>query len=134
MLTVLYVLLAILTFGVLILIHELGHFLVARAFGVGIREFSIGMGPKIFSWRGKKQLVREVKGEEPVTPLDFDNIEAGRATPDTEPWDGTTVYSLRFPLAATSVCLARTRRMTTPTPFITKRSGNAFWLWWQVPR
>ena len=52
--TFLYVLLAILVFGVLILIHELGHFLVARAVGVGIREFSIGMGPKLFSWKGKK--------------------------------------------------------------------------------
>ncbi|MBQ2757050.1 MAG: site-2 protease family protein, partial [Clostridia bacterium] len=40
-----YVLLAVLVFGVLIMIHELGHFLVARACGVGIREFSIGMGP-----------------------------------------------------------------------------------------
>ena len=98
--TFLYVLLAIATFGVLIVIHELGHFLVARAFGVGIREFSIGMGPKLFSWRGKKSLARadvgeQADGREQVTPLDFDNIEAGRSTPAAEPWDGTTVYSLR---------------------------------------
>ena len=53
--TFLYVLLALLVFGLLVLIHELGHFLAARAFGVGIREFSIGMGPKIFSWKGKKK-------------------------------------------------------------------------------
>ncbi len=48
------VLLALLIFGVLIFIHELGHFLVARAFGVKILEFSIGMGPKVFSKVSKK--------------------------------------------------------------------------------
>ena len=48
------VLLALLIFGILIFIHELGHFLVARAFGVKILEFSIGMGPKIFSKTSKK--------------------------------------------------------------------------------
>ena len=50
---VLYILLALLVFGVLILIHELGHFLFAKKFGVTISEFSIGMGPKIVSKRGK---------------------------------------------------------------------------------
>lgn len=54
MTTVLYILLALFVFGLLIMIHELGHFLVARAFRVGIHEFSIGMGPKIFSKKGKK--------------------------------------------------------------------------------
>ena len=50
----LYILLAILIFGLLIFIHELGHFLVARWCGVQILEFSIGMGPKIFSKKSKK--------------------------------------------------------------------------------
>lgn len=40
-------------FGILIAIHELGHYLVARFFGVGIREYSIGMGPKIWQKQGK---------------------------------------------------------------------------------
>ena len=43
-----------LVFGILIFIHELGHFLAARACGVAIREFAVGMGPKLFSWRSKK--------------------------------------------------------------------------------
>lgn len=47
--TVIYVILAILMFGAFILFHELGHFLMARLFRVGINEFSIGMGPKILS-------------------------------------------------------------------------------------
>lgn len=50
---VLYILIAILVFGFMILVHELGHFLFAKKFGVAITEFSIGMGPKIFSKMGK---------------------------------------------------------------------------------
>ena len=51
---VLYIFIAILMFGSLIFIHELGHFMTARLFGVKIYEFAIGMGPKIFSHRSKK--------------------------------------------------------------------------------
>ena len=43
-----YILAAILIFGVLIGLHELGHFLAAKACGVRVNEFSIGMGPAIF--------------------------------------------------------------------------------------
>lgn len=49
-----YIILALFIFGALIFIHELGHFLAARACGVGILEFSIGMGPKLFSKKSKK--------------------------------------------------------------------------------
>ncbi len=50
----LYILFAILIFGLLIFIHEFGHFIVARMCGVKVLEFAIGMGPKILSWKGKK--------------------------------------------------------------------------------
>ena len=50
----LYVLLAILLFGILIFIHELGHYIFARIFGVTVNEFSIGMGPKLISVKSKK--------------------------------------------------------------------------------
>ena len=40
---------AILLFGIIVFIHELGHFLFAKKAGVKIHEFSIGMGPKIYS-------------------------------------------------------------------------------------
>ncbi|WP_281813923.1 RIP metalloprotease RseP [Vallitalea longa] len=39
---------AILIFGLLILVHELGHFLAARKNGILVEEFAIGMGPKLF--------------------------------------------------------------------------------------
>jgi regulator of sigma E protease len=38
----------IIVIGVLVFVHELGHFLVARACGVGVEVFSLGFGPKIF--------------------------------------------------------------------------------------
>lgn len=41
----------IIVLGVLIFFHELGHFLVARLFGVGVEKFSLGFGPRLF---GKK--------------------------------------------------------------------------------
>lgn len=49
-----YILIAILLFGLLIFVHELGHFLTARIFKVTINEFSIGMGPKLISKKSKK--------------------------------------------------------------------------------
>lgn len=38
----------------LIFFHELGHFLAARSLGIGVQTFSLGFGPAIFSWKGKK--------------------------------------------------------------------------------
>ena len=49
-----YFLIMVLVFGVLIFIHELGHFLTARANGVYVKEFAIGMGPTLVSWTSKK--------------------------------------------------------------------------------
>ena len=48
------ILLAVLIFGVIIIIHELGHFLTAKAAGVAVPEFSIGMGPKLFQIKHKE--------------------------------------------------------------------------------
>ena len=44
----------VLVIGILILIHELGHFFVARWTGVGVERFSIGFGPVLLRWRGKE--------------------------------------------------------------------------------
>ncbi len=46
--SILYIVIAVVLFGVLIAIHELGHFAAAKACGVRVDEFSIGMGPAIF--------------------------------------------------------------------------------------
>ncbi len=47
--TILTVLAAILGFGIIITIHELGHFAVAKKCGIRVLEFSIGMGPALYS-------------------------------------------------------------------------------------
>jgi len=47
------ILITVFIFGLLIFIHELGHYIAARRSGVGIIEFAIGMGPKLYSWEGK---------------------------------------------------------------------------------
>lgn len=44
------ILAAILLFGFIVLIHELGHFLFAKVSGIGVIEFSIGMGPRLCSF------------------------------------------------------------------------------------
>ncbi|MDE7261791.1 MAG: site-2 protease family protein, partial [Oscillospiraceae bacterium] len=46
-----YIILAILLFGILIAAHEWGHFIAARMCGVTVHEFAIGMGPVI--WKSK---------------------------------------------------------------------------------
>lgn len=74
----------IIVLGVLIFFHELGHFLVARLFGVGVEKFSLGFGPRLF---GKKVGITDylisaiplggyVKmiGEEPDSEIDPENI------------------------------------------------------------
>lgn len=42
--------------SVIVIIHELGHFLVARSFGVHCHEFSIGMGPVLYQHAGKQTI------------------------------------------------------------------------------
>lgn len=43
------IIIAILIFSAIIILHELGHFIAARACGVKVNEFAFGMGPKLFS-------------------------------------------------------------------------------------
>lgn len=69
----------IIVLGVLIFFHELGHFIMARAFGVGVEKFSLGFGPALLKWkRGRTEycisafplggFVKMV-GEQPDSPL-----------------------------------------------------------------
>ena len=49
-----YVLLALLMLGILITVHEWGHFMAARLTKIPVREFAIGFGPLIKTWQSKK--------------------------------------------------------------------------------
>ena len=46
--------LAILLLGILITVHEFGHFMAARLTGIEVMEFAIGFGPRLLGWTGKK--------------------------------------------------------------------------------
>ncbi|MEA3436960.1 MAG: M50 family metallopeptidase, partial [Thermodesulfobacteriota bacterium] len=74
----------VIVLGVLIFFHELGHFLVARLFGVGVEKFSLGFGPRVF---GKKIGITDYRvsaiplggyvkmvGEEPDAEIDPKDI------------------------------------------------------------
>ncbi len=50
---ILYILLALVMLGVIVIAHELGHYLVGRLCGIGIVEFSVGFGPRLFGWERK---------------------------------------------------------------------------------
>ncbi len=49
-------------FTVLVFVHELGHFLVARRYGVGVEVFSIGFGPEIRGWTDSKGTRWKISG------------------------------------------------------------------------
>ena len=50
------ILLGILIFSILILVHEFGHFIFAKYFGVKVNQFAIGFGPTLFKKQGKETL------------------------------------------------------------------------------
>ena len=58
--TIIYILAAILIFGILIAVHEWGHFIAARLCGVTVHEFAIGMGPALYQKekKGTKYAIR----------------------------------------------------------------------------
>ena len=57
----LYLLLFLLILGILVTIHEFGHFIVAKKCGVHIYEFSIGMGPLLWKHMGKDKIQYSIR-------------------------------------------------------------------------
>ena len=76
------ILITILVFGFLIFIHEFGHYITARIFHVTINEFSIGMGPRIFSRTSKKT---GIKYSIAALPIGGFVAMAGEDGTDTDP-------------------------------------------------
>ena len=92
--TILYVLLAILMLGILVMVHEGGHFFAARLMKIDVTEFSMGFGPKLFGWKSKKH---DTQFSVRVIPFggycafvgdetDMDNIEDPRAFAKQNVW------------------------------------------------
>ena len=47
-------------FSLVIFIHEFGHYYIGKKCGIGVREFSIGFGPKLFGFRDKSNVVWKI--------------------------------------------------------------------------
>ena len=57
--------------GLLVFVHELGHFLAAKKLGVGVEEFGFGYPPRLFSfWRTNGKVI--IGGKEIVIPRGFE--------------------------------------------------------------
>ena len=52
--TLLNILIFAAVMSIIVVVHELGHLIAAKSFGVYCREFAIGMGPKVYSYQSKK--------------------------------------------------------------------------------
>ena len=77
----------ILVFGIIVVVHEFGHFYFAKKSGILVREFAIGMGPKIFSHIGKDGTAYTIR----ILPLGGYVRMAGWGDDTTEIKTGTPV-------------------------------------------
>jgi len=85
------ILITLLMLCVLVIVHELGHFLVAKRNDVFIEEFAIGMGPKLYARQGKETLFTirafpvggfcRMRGEEPEFDEDGELIPRDPSLP-----------------------------------------------------
>ncbi len=77
----------ILVFGIIVVVHEFGHFYFAKKSGILVREFAIGMGPKIFAYTGKDGTAYTIR----ILPLGGYVRMAGWGDDTTEIKTGTPV-------------------------------------------
>jgi regulator of sigma E protease len=103
------VLLFVFGLGAVVFVHELGHFLVAKAVGIKVERFAIGFGPRICGYRGKETdyslmllpLGGYVKmlGQE-----DFASLEEGGGEPDPRAYSSKSVGA-RFAVISAGVIM-----------------------------
>ena len=75
--------------AVLIFVHELGHFLFAKMFGIRVDAFKIGFGPKIFAWTPKKKDGKKGETEYGLNLIPFGGyVKIFGETPDSESYLG----------------------------------------------
>lgn len=90
------IILFILIFGIVVVSHEFGHFLLAKANGIHVVEFSVGMGPKLLSW-GKGETRYSIRllpiggacmfeGEDGLAVREGDREEHKGAFPNANVW------------------------------------------------
>jgi len=127
---VLYVLEIVVAFGLVIFIHELGHFLAAKWCGVHVRKFAIGFGPPLLKWQpGETEYSLrpiplggfvDLAGEHP----DVDEEDNPRALWRRPAWQRATVFSagvvMNAVLALLLFTVAPMVGMQVPSPVIGK--------------
>ncbi len=97
---------AILLFSLLVVVHELGHFLMAKAGGIEVQEFSIGMGPRIVTF------VRTDEGVKGKLFLSGKEYEARKE------WEGRTKYSIKiFPIGGSCIMLGEDEEVENENAF-----------------
>ncbi len=85
-----------LVFGIVVVSHEFGHFLIAKMNGIHVVEFSVGMGPRLISW-GKKDTLYSIRllpiggacmfeGEDGLNQKEGDQEENKGAFPNANVW------------------------------------------------
>jgi len=88
---------------IVVFFHELGHFLVARWCGVGVKTFSIGFGPELFGWNDR----RGTRWRIALIPLGgyvkFVGDESAASTPDRDGLDAMTPEERAISFPAQSV-------------------------------
>jgi regulator of sigma E protease len=82
--SVFYILGAILGLGLLIIVHEAGHFVIARLCGMRVERFSIGFGPGLLRWKSKGGTLFQVA---PIPFGGFVEIKGMAIAEDVEPDD-----------------------------------------------
>ncbi len=79
----------ILVLGVMILVHEWGHFIVARLFGVRVDVFSVGFGPRLFGWKRGATDYRvsalPLGGYVRMAGQDLSEVDSGNVAPTGSP-------------------------------------------------
>ncbi len=115
---------AIVLFLILIVIHEFGHFIAAKAMGVRVNEFAIGFGPKIIKWgKGETKYAINLVPLGGYCAMEGEDEESGdaRAFCNKKPWRRFVIvvmgalFNLILGLILVAITLAPQTRFTTTT-------------------
>ena len=107
--TFVYLILTLLLLSVMVVIHELGHFLFAKLFGVTVLEFSIGMGPVLYTTKKKNKdksgkgkaldwsesFTREDESSKVTTEQEAESTPTEQISDESEEIPEKTVFSIR---------------------------------------
>jgi regulator of sigma E protease len=125
------ILATIVVLGVLIFIHELGHFMAAKAVGIEVQRFSIGLGPKIFGFqRGETEYVLSwipLGGYVKMGGMDdevAERLEGGASEVAREP--GPRDFDAK-PIWARTLVISAGVIMNMIFAFVVYAGVNAFW-------